>query len=96
MAAKHKVEFKADSTDRAIKEGVIRAIRGDGVNFDGKSDDYVQASYDFALQSHADAEKAKAVAGQRQDMADQGQAGLSAAEARAKYIDGMNSTEGSK
>ena len=96
VAAKHKVEFKADSTDRAIKEGVIRAIRGDGVNFDGKSDDYVQASYDFALQSHADAEKAKAVAGQRQDMADKGKAGLSAAEARAKYINGMNSTEGSK
>lgn len=95
VANTHQVEFNADSADRAIKEGVIKAIRGDSVSFDGKSDDYVQAAYDFALQSHAEAQKADAVAKQRQDMADKGQPEVSAEAARAKYINSMNGTEGS-
>jgi hypothetical protein len=95
VANTHQVEFNADSADRAIKEGVIKAIRGDSVGFDGKSDDYVQAAYDFALQSHAEAQKADAVAKQRQDMADKGQPEMSAEAARAKYINSMNGTEGS-
>ena len=95
VANTHQVEFNADSADRAIKEGVIKAIRGDSMNFDGKSDDYVQAAYDFALQSHAEVQKADAVAKQRQDMADKGQPEVSAEAARAKYINSMNGTEGS-
>jgi len=95
VANAHQVEFNADSADRTIKEGVIKAIRGDSVSFDGKSDDYVQAAYDFALQSHAEAQKADAVAKQRQDMADKGQPEVSAEAARAKYINSMNGTEGS-
>ena len=95
VANTHQVEFNADSADRSIKEGVIKAIRGDSVSFDGKSDDYVQAAYDFALQSHAEAQKADAVAKQRQDMADKGQPEVSAEAARAKYINSMNGTEGS-
>nr|DAT21542.1 MAG TPA: protein of unknown function (DUF2213) [Caudoviricetes sp.] len=95
VANTHQVEFNADSADRSIKEGVIKAIRGDSVSFDGKSDDYVQAAYDFALQSHAEAQKADAVAKQRQDMADKGQPEMSAEAARAKYINSMNGTEGS-
>ncbi|OAM31664.1 hypothetical protein A7P96_05105 [Eikenella sp. NML03-A-027] len=95
VANTHQVEFNADSADRAIKEGVIKAIRGNSVNFDGKSDDYVQAAYDFALQSHAEVQKADAVAKQRQDMADKGQPEVSAEAARAKYINSMNGTEGS-
>ena len=95
VANTHQVEFNADSADRSIKEGVIKAIRGDSVSFDGKSDDYVQSAYDFALQSHAEAQKADAVAKQRQDMADKGQPEMSAEAARAKYINSMNGTEGS-
>lgn len=95
VANTHQVEFNADSADRAIKEGVIKVIRGDSVSFDGKSDDYVQAAYDFALQSHAEAQKADAVAKQRQDMADKSQPEVSAEAARAKYINSMNGTEGS-
>ncbi|MGJ8513132.1 hypothetical protein R84981_002775 [Carnimonas sp. R-84981] len=61
-AKEHKVEIKQDSTDRAIKEGVIKAIRGDSVDMSGKSDDYVSAAFDFAIENSAK---------QRSDAADQ-------------------------
>lgn len=48
VAAKHKIE-KADSmTDKDIKLAVIKAVRGDKVNLDGKSDDYIEAAFDMA------------------------------------------------
>ena len=89
VAKAHNVEFKQDSADREIKIGVIKAIRGDSLNMDGKSDDYVAAAFDMAIVAHEEAAKAKAVAGQRQDMAEgKAEAGMSAAEARAKMIAG--------
>lgn len=89
VAKAHNVEFKQDSADREIKIGVIKAIRGDSLNMDGKSDDYVAAAFDMAIVAHEEASKAKAVAGQRQDMAEgKAEAGMSAAEARAKMIAG--------
>lgn len=89
VAKAHNVEFKQDSADREIKIGVIKAIRGDSLNMDGKSDDYVAAAFDMAIVAHGEAAKAKAVAGQRQDMAEgKAGAGMSAAEARAKMIAG--------
>lgn len=89
VAKAHNVEFKQDSADREIKIGVIKAIRGDSLNMDGKSDDYVAAAFDMAIVAHKEAAKAKAVAGQRQDMAEgNAEAGMSAAEARAKMIAG--------
>lgn len=89
VAKAHNVEFKQDSADREIKIGVIKAIRGDSLNMDGKSDDYVAAAFDMAIVAHEEAVKAKAVAGQRQDMAEgKAEAGISAAEARAKMIAG--------
>lgn len=48
VAEKHKIE-KADSmTDKDIKLAVIKAVRGDKVNLDGKSDDYIEAAFDMA------------------------------------------------
>ena len=92
-AARFQVAFNADSSERAIKEGVIKAIRGDSADFAGKSDDYVQAAYDFALEAADAAEKADALAGQRQDMAAgsaDGKGSVSSAQARANCINTMN------
>lgn len=48
VAEKHKIE-KADSmSDKDIKLAVIKAVRGDKVNLDGKSDDYIEAAFDMA------------------------------------------------
>jgi hypothetical protein len=49
-----KVEFKADSTDRQLREGVIHAVKGKELKFDGKSDDYVNAMYDLAVTEAGD------------------------------------------
>lgn len=66
VAKTHKVEVKADSSDRAIREAVAKAVRGDGVDFNGKSDDYVQAMYDLAV---ADVKaRADSVASQRKQL----------------------------
>jgi hypothetical protein len=48
VAEAHKVE-KADSmTDTDIKIAVIKAVRGDSINLDGKSADYIEAAFDMA------------------------------------------------
>ena len=66
VAKTHKVEVKADSSDVELKKAVIKAVRGDGVDFNGKSDDYVQAMYDLAV---ADVKgRADSVANQRQQL----------------------------
>lgn len=89
VAKAHNVEFKQDATDRDIKAAVVKAIRGDSLTLDGKSDDYVAAAFDMAIAAKEEADKAAKVAGQRQDMADgKVEAGMSAAEARAKMIAG--------
>ncbi|CAB3863225.1 hypothetical protein LMG26858_02332 [Achromobacter anxifer] len=65
-ATQHKVEFKADTADRALREGVIKAIRGDSFDMVGKSDGYVEAAFDLAVndvQARQDA-----VANQRREM----------------------------
>lgn len=65
-AAQHKVEFKADTADRALREGVIKAIRGDSFDLAGKSDGYVEAAFDLAVN---DAEaRQDAVAQQRREL----------------------------
>lgn len=48
-ATQHKVEFKADTADRELREGVIKAIRGDSFDLAGKSDGYVEAAFDMAV-----------------------------------------------
>lgn len=46
------VEVKADAKDREIREAVIRKLRGDeALKFDGRSDEYVAAAYDMAVEA---------------------------------------------
>lgn len=91
IAAQHKVEFKADTTDRALREGVIKAIRGDSIDLAGKSDGYVEAAFDLAISDaqarqdaaagqRRDTTPAQKTGGQREDGAD------GCASARAAYI----------
>jgi len=52
QAASFKVDCK-DKTDREVREAVIKAVRAD-VDLTGKSEDYVSASFDFAVAQKAD------------------------------------------
>ena len=48
VAEEHKIE-KADAmTDTEIKTAVIKAVRGDSINLEGKSADYIEAAFDMA------------------------------------------------
>lgn len=48
VAEEHKIE-KADAmTDVEIKTAVIKAVRGDSINLEGKSADYIEAAFDMA------------------------------------------------
>lgn len=65
VAKVHKIE-KADSmSNKDIKVAVIKTVRGDSFNLDGKSDDYIDAAFDMAKndKSHNDgiAQQRKAV-----------------------------------
>ncbi len=66
VATKHKVE-KADSlSDKEIKIAVIKSVRGDKINLDVKSDEYIDAAFDLSkeeIQTHEDA-----LANQRQQL----------------------------
>ncbi|CAP41311.1 DUF2213 domain-containing protein [Bordetella petrii] len=100
VATAHKVDFKADTADRALREGVIKAIRGDGFDLTGKSDGYVEAAFDLAVADKAG--RQDAAAAQRQaatgqpgkptpDMnQDSGDKPKSAAQARAAMIAARN------
>jgi len=48
-AVDHKVTVKADASDSDIMCAIIKAVRGDSVNLEGKSDAYVQAAFDMAV-----------------------------------------------
>ncbi|MCQ9124352.1 DUF2213 domain-containing protein [Rodentibacter caecimuris] len=66
VAKAHNVEVKADSTDRALREAVIGAIRQDGADLSQKSDGYIEAAFDIAV---ADVKKREDAAGiQRQQL----------------------------
>lgn len=86
------VEVKADAANKDIKAAVVKKIRQDSMDLSGKSEDYINAAYDLAIADNTKAKQAQAAAGQRQDMADKGDAnnntGGSAADARAKMING--------
>lgn len=92
------VKFNADAKDGEIRLAVIKHVRGDSVDMTGKSDAYVEASFDMAL---ADGLKAKANgASQRRDAGangarqDSGEpAKGSAAAARAGMVAGLTNTK---
>ena len=48
VAEAHKVENADSMTDTEIKTAVIKAVRGDSINLDGKSADYIEAAFDMA------------------------------------------------
>lgn len=65
VAEAHKVANADSMTDAEIKTAVIKAVRGDAINLDGKSADYIEAAYDMAkadVKQHEDgmAEQRKA------------------------------------
>lgn len=92
------VKFNADAKDAEIRIAVIKHVRGDSADMTGKSDAYVEASFDMAL---ADGLKAKAngatqrrdagAGGARQDS--EGPAKGSAAAARAGMVAGLTNTK---
>lgn len=43
------VTFDDNTTDRQIKESVVKKLRGDTFKFDGKSDDYVDSAFDLSV-----------------------------------------------
>lgn len=47
-----KVTIKDGETDRSIRESMVRAVRGDTIDFTGKSDDYLMAMFDSAMADH--------------------------------------------
>ena len=91
VAEAHKVENADSMTDTEIKTAVIKAVRGDSINLDGKSADYIEAAFDMAkadIKQHEDgmAEQRKAT----QSHNDEGQnndEGDSPEEAYAKLIE---------
>jgi hypothetical protein len=57
VAEAHKVENADAMTDAEIKVSVIKAVRGDAINLEGKSADYIDAAFDMAkadIKQHED------------------------------------------
>lgn len=48
VAKEHRIDKAEDMTDAEIKIAVIKAVRGDSINLDGKSADYIEAAFDMA------------------------------------------------
>ena len=91
VAEAHKVANADSMTDTEIKTAVIKAVRGDSINLDGKSADYIEAAFDMAkadIKQHEDgmAEQRKATQS-RDDEAQNNDEGDSPEEAYAKLIE---------
>lgn len=88
VAAEHKIEKADEMTDREIKEAVIKAVRGDGMDLTAKSDEYVNAAFDLCKEdSRQDTmsqqrQTVKKPSSERKD-----EAPTTAAEARQKMIE---------
>ena len=67
VAGKHKIANADGMTDKEIKLAVIKAVRGDKLNLDGKSDDYIDAAFDMAKDEAQSREDS--MANQRQTVA---------------------------
>lgn len=48
-----KVEFKADSSDKDLQIAFIKGFRGDSFDANGKTDAYIQAAFDLAVEAQA-------------------------------------------
>lgn len=89
VADKFKLDKADELSDKDIKLAVIKTVRGDGMDLTGKSDDYIQASFDMCKEDSVT--RADAMAEQRKKAndklkQDKGEAQTSD-EARQKMID---------
>jgi len=66
IAGKSGVQFKDDSTDNDIKIDVIHKLKPGVFKFDGKSDDYIAATFDLIIADQNN--KQENVAGQRKQL----------------------------
>lgn len=48
VASKHNIDGAEKMSNMDIKKAVIKAVRGDAVNLDDKSDDYINAAFDMS------------------------------------------------
>lgn len=48
VAKEHHIDKADEMTDTEIKVAVIKSVRGDAINLDGKSVDYIEAAFDMA------------------------------------------------
>ncbi len=48
VAQKHHIDGAEKMSNTDIKKAVIKAVRGDAVNLDDKSDDYINAAFDMS------------------------------------------------
>ena len=64
IAKKASIEKTDGLTNREIKEAVIKAVRGDNLSFEGRSDDYVQGVFEMSASSLEN----KGIEQQRQSM----------------------------
>lgn len=89
-AKKAKVEKTDGMDNKALKIAIIKALRGDSVNFDGKSEDYVNAYFDSV---RADLDANNAASQMRKTVVNKNESknegGSSAAQHRQDMIDGM-------
>jgi len=53
VADKFKLDKADELSDKDIKLAVIKTVRGDGMDLTGKSDDYIQASFDMCKEDSA-------------------------------------------
>lgn len=58
------VDVRADATDRALQEAVIRKVRGDSIDLKGKPDAYVQALFDITQETASTQERKDTAAAQ--------------------------------
>lgn len=88
-AKQHGVDVRADSTDRGLREAVIRKLNANAADFAGKSDDYVSARFDAALEGAQT--RNDSVTHQRREMTGSPdvRADMKINDPRAAYIQGL-------
>lgn len=97
VAASHKID-KADSmTDKEIKLSVIKAVRGDSADLSEKSDEYVNAAFDFCKEDTREdkmTEQRKAVGAKKADKQDEAVSSADAAQGLKQRLENAYKKEG--
>ena len=90
------VKFAQDATDKDVKTAVIKHVRGDSIDLTDRSDAYIDAAYDMALEAgkkaaeQAGKNRKDMHNGNRQDGTGDKSGSLSATAARDKYLENLN------